>query len=341
MRRTRLARIWSSIVVLTVALAATAYAQDVVEVKNGDHFTGTVGRLERGRLAFSTDAAGTISIAWGQVVTLTTQQALDVELASGDRYTGSITSPSPGRLVVQTASGPSPTFDLPQVIRITPIGASFRARTTGSIDFGATFTKADGARDYTLDAEASNRTRSYETLASLGSWLQRRNGENTLTRNDLAVDVRRYFGQRWFALATSGLQEDDELDLDWRVIAGGGVGRMLVQSNAMHLSLDGGLDYGGERYGGREATDHSAEVFGGVGWDYFAPNWATDVLVDATTYISLARTRARLALDAKIRREMFWNLYWSVNAFERFDSDPPGDRERSDLGLSLAVGWSF
>jgi hypothetical protein len=328
-------------VVLAVALGSSANAQDVVEVKNGDRIKGTVSRLRRGQLEFSTEAAGTISIAWHQVVALTTQQALEVELASGARYTGTIASPSAGQLVVQTASGNSPAIDSSQVVRIISIGAAFRARTTGAIDFGANVTKADGARSYTLDAEASNRTRSYETGVSFESWLQRRDDEDTLTRNDLSLDVRRYFGQRWYALGTFGLQEDDELELEHRIVAGGGVGRMLVQSNAMLLSVEGGLDYDGERYDSRDSTEHSAEILAGVDWDYFAPNWATDILIAAVTYVSLERQRARLELDAQMRRDIFRNLYWSMNVFESFDSDPPGDRERSNVGLSLSVGWSF
>ena len=331
-----------SVIVLTVALASTAQAQDdVVEVTNGDRIKGTVTRLDRGQLSFRTDSMGTISIAWADVVTVTSTQNLDVELSSGVRHTGTISTPSPGQLVVQAASGPTQPIDMKTVVRMTTIGAGVRARTSGSIDFGASFTKADGARSYTLDASAANRTRSYESDVTFASWLQRRDGTDTLTRNDLALDVRRLLSGRWFAVGKFGLQEDDELDLDWRVVAGAGVGRKLVQSNRMHLLIEGGLDYDGESYGNEVSTDHSAEVFAGVDWDYFSPSWASEAKIVATTYISLARQRARLDVDAQMRRDLFWNMYWSVNVFESFDSDPPGDRERSDLGVSFTVGWSF
>ena len=332
-----------SIAVLSLVVGSTAHAQrtDVVQVTNGDRITGTVSGLARARLAFRTDSAGTLSIAWGDVVTLTSSETLDVELSSGVRYTGSISSPSPGRLMVQTASGPSPSIDMKEVIRLTPIGAVFRARTTGSIDFGVNFTKADKARSYTLDIDAANRTRSYETLVDFDSWLQRREDTDTLTRNKLLLDVRRLLPQRWYVVAKFGFQEDDELDLDWRLLVGSGVGRKLIQSNRMLLSVEGGLDYDGESYDSEDSTNHSAELFGGVDWDYFSPRWSTETTVVATTYISLERQRARLELDAQLRREFFWDLYWAVNIFESFDSDPRGDRERSNVGLAFNVGWTF
>jgi hypothetical protein len=332
-----------AIAVLSLVLGSTAYAQrtDVVQVTNGDRITGTVSGLARGRLAFRTDAARTLSVAWGDVVTLTSSETLDVELASGVRYTGSISSPSPGRLIVQAASGPSPSIDMTEVIRLTPIGAGLRARTTGSIDVGANFTKADSARSYTLDIDAANRTRSYETLMDFDSWLQRREDTDTLTRNKFQLDVRRLLPRRWYVVSKVGYQEDDELDLDWRLLVGGGVGRRLVQSNRMLLSVEGGLDYNGERYDSEDSTHHSAELFGGVDWNYFSPRWSTETTLVATTYIGLERQRARLELDARLRREIVWDLYWAVNVFESFDSAPRGDRERSNVGLAFNVGWTF
>jgi hypothetical protein len=327
--------------VLLIAAGATAYAQDVVEVTNGDRIKGTVRGLERARLSFRTDAAGTISIAWGQVVTITSNENLEVELSSGERYSGTISSPAPAQLVVQTASGPTQPIDLKTVSRMTPIGATFLARTTGSIDFGATITKSDAARTYTLDATAENRTRATESEARFASWLQRSDDEDAITRNDLKLDVRRFLPRRWFAVAKFAVQEDDELDLDWRVMAGGGVGRRLVQSNRMILLVEGGLDYAGDSYGGEDSTDHSAEVFAGFNWDFFPPAWASDAKVVAATFISLQRQRMRLDVDAQMRRDIFWSMYWSINLFNNFDSDPPGDRKRSNLGLSLTVGWTF
>ena len=340
MMSTKAKRVWL-ILLLTVAAPAIVQSQpaDVVQVKNGDRITGTVSGLDRGELSFSTDAAGTIAITWTEVVTLTSMANLDVELSSGERHSGTISSPSDGRLIVQTASGPTPALDMSSVIRMTPISASVRARTTGSVDFGATLTTARDAGAYTLDATVENRTRSTETEVAFNSWLQKQDDAATLTRHDLELEVRRLLPRRWFAVAKFALQEDDELDLDWRVVAGGGIGRKLIQTNEMLLTAEGGLDYDGESYGQEAGSDHSAELFAGVDWDHFGSAWETRVV--ATTFIGLARTRARLELDAQLRRDLFWNMYWSMNMFESFDSDPPGDREGSNLGVSFTLGWSF
>ena len=321
-------------------VAGSVGGTDVVQVTNGDRFTGTVSRLDRGKLLFSTDAAGTIPIAWSQVVRLTSSQELDVETTSGMRFSGPITSPADGRLLVRTDSGTTLPIAMEDVIRITPIASDFRARTSGSLGAGLNFRTAENTTNYTLDGTALYRGRSYEVEATLASWLSRRDDADREARSDLVVNLRRLLPSRWFALATIEGQQNDELELDWRFLAGGGVGRKLIQTQETLLSAHGGVDYDAERYLGL-STDHSAEAFVGVDWDWLPAGGSTEARVIGTTYASLARGRVRVELDAEVSRDLFWRLYWAVHALESYDSDPPGDRRRSDFGVSSTLGWSF
>ena len=71
-RRTGLARL-SAAIALTLSLAATADGQgrtDVVSLANGDRITGEVMALERGRLEFKTDDAGTLYLEWDKLVSV-------------------------------------------------------------------------------------------------------------------------------------------------------------------------------------------------------------------------------------------------------------------------------
>lgn len=263
--------------VLLLILHHAAANADVVQVTNGDRINGSVSRLERGRLAFATDAAGTISIAWAEVVTLTSTRTFDVELAGGARHSGSIASPSDGRLTVQTASGATPPIEMKEIIRITPIADGFRARMSGSVDFGMNFTTASDTRNYTLNANALHYNPSYETEATFESLLANQADGDKVTRNDGALDVRRRLAWHWYALAFVQAQEDNELDLNLRLVAGGGVGRRLVQSNAALLAVEGGLDYDSEWYESEDDTDHSVEAFGRVNWDWFGHSLTEEI----------------------------------------------------------------
>jgi hypothetical protein len=318
----------------------TAFAQgmDVVKVKNGDQFTGDVEKLERGDLAFATAAAGTIDINWNQVVTISSKQILDVDTASGMRYTGTISSPADGQLVVQTATGPTMPMPLSDIVRITTVGETFLARTTGSVDFGLALTNS--TTSYSLNGEAKNRTRSYHTDLTVESLLSQQDQGTTDTRHDVTFEVRRLFVNRWFIVGMVQGQQDDDLELDWRTELGGGAGRILIESRETLFLAEGGIDYNAENFTGADETAHSAEVFGEVDWEW-SPSGPTEATVTAKTEISLDRARVRLDLDAHVHRDMFWNLYWSVNVFGDTDSDPPDDRPTHSFGLSFGFGWSF
>jgi hypothetical protein len=325
-------------ILLIFTFRATAFGQGVVQVTNGDRITGNVSKLERGELAFSTTAAGTIDITWSEVVRLTSMQMLDVELRSGMRYTGPIDSPADGQLVVQTASGPTMPIALSEILRITEVGATFLERTTGEIDFGLSVRPS--TTTYNFDGSATNRTRRYQTDLLINSYFTRQDEAADNARNKIRLEVRRYFTDRWFTVGIGEWHQDDELDLDWRLMIGGGVGRTLIESVDTLLRLEGGVDYDAENFTELDETDHSAEVFGAVHWDWWLTG-PTKALVDARTEISLDRPRFRLEFDAKLRRDLFWDLYWSVNVFDDYDSDPPGDRSHSAFGMAIGLGWSF
>jgi hypothetical protein len=228
---------------------------------------------------------------------------------------------------------------LSDIVHIRVVGATFFERTSGSVDFGLLLT--NGTATYNFNGSALNRTRSYETDLTIASWLSQQDAGATDTRNSVELDFRRLLSGRWFALALGHFQQDDELDLDHRLVFGGGIGRWLVDDSVMHLAVEGGLDYNGERYADTDGTDHSAEVFGDLDW-HWSPTGPTEAFLLARTELSLDRARVRLEFEGQFRRDMFWNLYWSVNASEDYDSDPPGDDlPHSSFALSFGLGWTF
>ncbi len=329
---------------------ASAQGTAVVEVASGDRIRGDVRRLEYGRMDFRTLAgpapgagrwAGTISIRWSEITLLASSEPLEVELNTGEWFVGTVSTSSPRRMVVQTASGPSRQIDMDMVVRIRMVERGFRARTTGSIGFGLVVTRDTGT--YTLNGDAEHRSanHTYVTKLSFSSWLLAQDETDNLTRNDVRLDLRRRLTNRWFLFAVGEGQQDEELELDARFVAGGGIGRTLVQSNRHELAVIGGIDYDAEQFSAVGEFEHSAEAFGTVNWNWFAPESSTDANVDATTYISMDRARARFKLDASVRREMFWDLYWSVKFFEDFDSDPPIASPRSNFGVTFLFGWTF
>ena len=124
--------------------AATAWGAktDVVVLKNGDHLTGEVDQLERGRLTFKTDDIGTVEIEWDNVQSVTAAAPFDVDDLSGDRYLGTLApGPAAGQVLIAW-KGEEHTVELRRIVRIRRLYTSFWRRLDGSLDVGASYTSA-------------------------------------------------------------------------------------------------------------------------------------------------------------------------------------------------------
>ena len=114
------------VIAVTLALGGSVFAQgrtDVVTLSNGDRLTGEVIRLERGRLEFKTDDAGTLYLEWDKLGSLVAARQFEVGTTDGRRFLGTL-APSATRSI--TIVGPQGSGALPmnEVTSITPIGRS-------------------------------------------------------------------------------------------------------------------------------------------------------------------------------------------------------------------------
>lgn len=324
-----------------LAVGAVARADDVVVLASGSRILGTIRQLERGELNFSIAGAGRVEINWRNVESLQSDRRLDIGMISGERLTGAIESTAPGKLSVATDTG-TRTIDISDVSRIHPIEATFLERTTGSIDFGLEFLTANHETDWTLNAELSNRTQNYLTNVTLDSLLRHRNDETVQRRNRLDINTRRFLDNRWFALGLFLVEEDRELDLDLRALVGAAMGRTLLESSRMVFSVYGGLDLAHEEYRGVSDADQDVvEVLGAVEWDWFDIGADLQFLIDARAYVVPDTGRVRFDLQGSLRRDITSNYYLSLNVYESYNSDPPEDLRKSDLGVSFTFGRSF
>lgn len=336
------ARVTAAVVVLMLAGAAAAQQPDVVVLLNGDRMTGEIKELVRGRLSVKTDALDTVRVYWGQVAGLSTPRVFEVETGGGDRYFGALQDASPGRVRVAPSGAPSVELPLADIILITPFDATFWQRIDGHVDLGFSFAKASLETSWTLNADAEYRGQKWVVGTTLASQLTWRDDADRLSRNVLSMVGSRTVGRRWFVLALGQLQENEELSLALRSVVGSGAGRHLIRSNRTRLELYAGLVYTRESYQD-EATRHSPEATVGANWDWFtSQNNDLDLSTVVLSYYSVnGDARARVELQSALRVKFLSNFYFSVNGYESFDSSPPPGGARTDLGITLALGWKF
>jgi hypothetical protein len=321
--------------------AAAGPKIDILTLKNGDRITVEIKELSRGRLRVKTDALGTVSAYWADVVSMKSPRFFEVESASGVRYYGSLAVGAPREIVV-VGLGTSTSLPLLDVVRLAPIEAGFWSRLDGGISLGFNFAQASQQTQWTLNANAEYRRPRYLAEASLSSQLTALQDANSQTRNVLMLSARRFVGPHWFGLGFGQVQEDESLGLNARSVLGGAGGRFLLQRRQSTISAFGGVAYTRERFSG-EPTNSVAELLAGSEWDWFSPGESdTDLSSSVVTFYPLSGpARVRIEFNAAFQGKLHKDFNWSLNTYDSFDSSPPPEQKRNDFGISISLGWTF
>jgi hypothetical protein len=330
------------LVLLVPCLEARAQKVDVVRLRNGDRITCEITGLTRSVLNVSTDPLGSISIHWGQIVGIESPRAFTLQLTSGERYYGSLVAGPADQIVVGFGGGGSVALAISDIVQLVPIGQSFWRRIDGSLDVGFSFAQANLETHGTLNGSATYRTQTRQISAKVSSQVSTREDADREYRADLGLSYIRYLSNRWYGIGWAGGQQNDELTLELRVLAGGGIGRELVHTDRRIWSLFGGAAYTRELYF-NEPLEQSTEAAIGGQLDFFAPaNDDYNITNRLITYINIGgRRRLRAELQSAWRQEFLADFYWSLNGFESFDSDPPPEEKQNDFGVSFTIGWKF
>jgi hypothetical protein len=340
------ARIWRpATVFLSLFLGAApldaAQRTDVVELLNGDRITCEIRTLDRGKLTVKTDGIGTIAIEWDDVARVTSASSFDVELSSGLRVFGSFARGDSGTVSVMTTSGEQQLL-LTDIVRVSVLGETFWRRLEGGIDAGFSFTQANLETQWTLNATTTYRGRRWLVRLDADSALTSRDDADRQSRNTVTAETQRFLGRAWSAIGFSQLQQNEELSLDLRAALGGGVMRILTQSQRTVLSVRTGVAASWEQYA--DTDDESViEGVAGVNWEWFTfDGRSTNLNVSTLSFYAMNHdARVRLELDTSFKSDIVGDLYWSINLFDSYNSDPPDGGKSNDFGVSAAVGVSF
>jgi hypothetical protein len=332
---------------LACAHAAPALAQktDVVTLANGDRITGEITRLERGRLEFSTDDAGTLYLEWDKLVSLTATTRIFDILTSGDRrHLGSLGPAPAARMLAVATIGGTVTLAMAEVTWISPIGQGFWKKVDGSFDAGFNYTRSSGIAQLNVNSSTSYRRPGFQVR--LNASFTGTETDDGSSRDDRGAIDAAYISYRWapwMVTAMGRFETNESLGIELRSQTGGAVGPRLVNSNRGQLWLGGGMVVNREDGVDVETTTNveGLLVFQTSFYTYDRPKTTIDI---SFSYYPSFTTwgRQRLQLDSSVKREILKDFYLSLNLFDSFDSKPPNTAfDTNDFGIVLSIGWSY
>jgi hypothetical protein len=160
---------------------------------------------------------------------------------------------------------------------------------------------------------------------------------------DLTVSHRRFLGNRWFLPTFATVQGNEQLGLNIRAVAGGGIGRFLLQDPHREWAAFTGLAYARENFED-ESPRNSIEVILGTQFSFFeydTPKRSLDAGI--AVFPSLTESgRVRAQADVTSRFEIVKDLFFDLSLYGAYDSDPGETAEsNTDYGAVTSLGYSF
>ena len=337
---------------LTILLSATessVLAQgktDVVTLGNGDRITGEVERLDRGRLEFSTDDAGTLFLEWENLTRLVAaSRVFEVVTGDGLRFIGTLTA-APDRSIAVSGTGRVDAVAMKDVVLITPIGRSFWSKLDGAFDAGFSYTKSSGIAQLNLNSETVYRKPAFagRIAASVTQTAQDDDSEDDDDdRASIEASYLRYPWQRYFVFVATKFENNKSLGLELRSELSATLGPRLINSIRAQMTVGAGLSVNDERGVDVEPTRNLEGVlaFRTAYYTYDRPKTTLDLSM--AYYPSLSNLgRHRVQFDASGKRELWKDLFVSLSLFNTFDSRPPNpSANNNDVGIVTSIGWTY
>lgn len=336
---------WIFLLLLTMFISQSAWAEktDVVYLKNGDRITGEVKSLGHGKLEFSTDHMGKVSIEWEDILHITSKKGHSVELTNGQRYYGALVKLEQENMIgVSTPLGMA-NVGVEDIFAMYPVEAGFWDRLDLSVDLGVSWDKGSDVGKYSLGMDAKYRRTQSLTQASFISEITTQGTTDNTQRTTLSGIHNVFRPNKKFHSYFANLESNDELGVELRALAGAGYGWAPWRSQRNWFSFALGLDINHETPTAGE-TETNLEGVGWLTYEYYKFNspkrsFKTNFVV-FPSLTDWGRWRMSFATD--FRFELVSDLFWKMSLYASYDtaSLSTGDAS-SDYGLTSSLGYKF
>jgi putative salt-induced outer membrane protein YdiY len=334
--------------------AATSLRADTVVLKNGDRLTGTVVKLDGGKLTLKTAYADAIVIAWDQVTSLATTTALVLPTPKGNLSVTGVERSTAG-LVVTTPSGPS-TLD-PATVTVLRSPADQQAYEAslhpswghawaGAANVSLALTRGNSDTATFGAGVTAARTTLTDKTSLYANTIYATNGNSipTTSANSTAGGIRydHNLNPRTFAFGSGDFLSNALQDLDLRAIVGGGFGWHASKTPKQTFDVLGGVVWTHEDYSATTVAPSTTNSFPALdlGEQYTRKLGAASLFTEqANVYPDLSSLgQVQFTLNSTFSTKIGKMFNWVTTFGDNYTSFPPAGTLKNDVVLTTGLG---
>jgi putative salt-induced outer membrane protein YdiY len=329
-------------------LFAQAINADELVFTNGDRVTGKIEHALDGKLVFTSEMAGKMTIGISKIQTFSTDEAITVHLKDGNVLVQKIVSSTPGKFAVEgTETVKAQDFDVAAISSINPPPKP-KPKWTGNVSAAVTSTHGNTkTQAISASVNLSKRTEKDRTKLSAdyarGEQEDPDTGESSKTEDWWRTKAKYdyFFSKKFFGYLDGRYETDKIAELDRRVIVGGGAGYQWIESENMNFSTEGGLASLYEKY--KNATDSTTELSAQFGYNFdkkLVKN--LKFIHDLTYYPSLDKfSDYYLTSTGEIRANFTETMFVNFKVILNYDTSPAEGKGSTDTKYMLGLGYNF
>lgn len=328
--------------VLAAGLALSAQA-DVLHLKSGDRLSGEVDSIVGGKIVLKTEFAGTLYVNQEAVASLESESTFELRHNGSDTIRGQF-AVTDNAQEFRAEDGALETLDLSSV-------ASARQNRLGLKDLGSDWSNR-------FDAGLSVSTGNTDTESMnllLESILKRGVSEHKVTGKfdqqkddgiktkeilDTAYRYRRFFTEKWYGTGSATYFQDKLKDIDSRYTVGAGIGYQFWDNSLGALSTDLGVSYVAEDLAGD--TEENPALRWGLDYNQFLWSKRLEYFYTHSTLFIPSSDRGTVYNGSTgLRLSITEMISANMRVDAAFETDPPEDRDKTDLTYVLGIGVLF
>lgn len=328
-------------------LPVSAQKNDTVYLYDGSKLTGEFKKFDLGILSLSTNGMGTLNIEYDKIKTIYSGKYFEITDNTGFSVFGSFEKSSEAGYVDILVANGTVSRSIKELVQIARIKNIFWKKFYGSIDAGASYYKSSDILQYNFSGNVNFRSKRHFVAFDLSSiYSDQRQSDTSLIskKNDISLDFNRLFKGPWLGGFSVKLQQNTELDLQYRIQAGIGAGYDLVYTNPVRLYVTAGVLANQEQ--SIETQNISSNLEGILALNflwlvYKHPEINITSGIDFYPSITIAG-RYRIEYDLSAKYEIFRDFYFGATFYDSFDSKPTsGGGALNDYGMTLMIGYTF
>ena len=338
-------------VAATLVFCGPAHAsrKDTIVMKNGDHLTGEVKRLESGVLYVDLDyVSGSIGLDWDQVNQVQSTGVYQITMRDGKHMVGTFEKIPANETVASAVAIVTPantSVSVPpyNVIQMETQKGSFWRQLKGALGFGISYTSGNSQTDLNSTANAQYDAAKWAAGGSFTSSFSGQSQGSQTNLLELTSFADRYLSRNNFLVGIADFLHSSQQDLQLRSTFGGGFGHYWIRTSKNSLRWVGGAVYTRETFQSQTAapTDQNVEGLIGSQYDLYRFDRYT---MSSQIYIFPGLTdfgRVRLTSKSSLNVKLVNNFTLTFSFWDNFDSRPPINAKKNELGVSTNIGWTF